>query len=535
MADSRLGEARSCDERARFYATLRAEIAGAGERSLFGYLKRAGDRIFRLGGATHDAASLLVQIGSFSGHRTHPCTKTRLMLEAGTGPGRHPLSAAEFAAYAPEAAPDVSLPVLAVARDQVTQSVSRALGCDYAGFFAQSFPDAHRAWAASVARLAGQGAPDRFVPIPIHPLQLPAIQARFAGPIAAGDILTGTGAAIVQRPTISFRTFSPVGRPAEPQVKTTLAILMTSEVRILSPARTFNAPVLSDLLLGIASRDGRLAGRFRLQPDPAAVAWGRDPDPASADYRDGYHLGVILRRNPAPLLSAGEMALPLNTLLSRSPAPGGAMLLTEIMREAGVGDSAAALAWFRHYAGIVLGVTLWMLARYGISIEAHQQNTDLVFDGSGRLAALAYRDASGGMEICEPMLIAAGHDIRPALHPFIRSLCGGIGLPIQQTMHTTFVSHLFPVSRLIAEDFGTGLPSLLAAMKEIILAVLGDARRDLARDSGGQAEPLFHDALAAIEQRILHAPVETKGLLQMRAAQSHDVTFTAIDNPLAGI
>jgi D-ornithine---citrate ligase len=530
MADSLLNEARSLEAQKKAYETVQSLLARSGDKSLFGSLTRHGDAAQGLRDLGHDAASVLVQIGSFSGHRTHPCTKARLLLEEGAGPLRRPLSAAEFDTYAPEAGGDVCLPVLAVRKDRVTETTSRKLGYDYTAFFVESFPDSYRAWAESVAQSSQGARPSEFVPIPVHPLQLDAIRARLAGPITAGDILLETDGAVIQRPTISFRTFTPVGRPHEPQIKTTLAMLMTSEVRIMSPARTFNAPVLSDLLLDVTAGDDQLAGKFRPLPDPASACWGRNPDPASGDYKDGFHLGVVLRRNPVSLLATGEIGVPLNTLLSRSPVSG-APLLTEIMAEARVAGGAEALAWFRHYAETVLSVIIGLLARYGVGLEAHQQNTDLIFDTSGRLTALAYRDASGGMEIYEAMLIGAGFDIRPALHPFIRSLCDSIDLPIQQTMHTTFVSHLFPVAGLIADTFGSGTTALLGVMKETIVAVLGDAHRRFRRDS----PPLLRDALAVIEHRILHAPVETKMLLRMRAAQSHDVTFTAIENPLARV
>jgi siderophore synthetase component len=523
MADSVINETRALGAQTRLYRILAELVAQSGETSFFGYLTRSSTARAALAGLGHDTPSLLIQIGAFSGHRTHPCAKTRFLPEGGAGPQMRPLSAEEFSAYAPEAAPDVVLPILAARADRVMISLSRTLSQDYAGWFAASFPVPYAGWAAAVSNTG------EFVPIPVHPLQVPAILARLAGPIAAGEILFPAGAAITQRPTISFRTFAPLDRPAEPQIKTTLAMLMTNDVRTVSPARSFNAPVLSDLLAEVAARDEAIGAAFRPLREPVAIAWGRDTDPAAADYKDGFHLGATFRANPAAVLSPGEIAIPLNTLLSASPM--GGILLAEIMREAGVRTPAEAVGWFRHYVGTVLAATFGLLTRYGIGLEAHQQNTDLIFDRSGKLRALAYRDVSD-IEICEPMLTARGIDIRPALHPFIRNLFPGIDRPLRQTMHTSFVSHLFPVVGVIAEAFAAPAPPLLVIVKEAIIAALTDARASIGQD---QAGAVFHDALATIERRILAEPIETKCLLRKRATPAQDVSFTTIDNPLTSV
>jgi D-ornithine---citrate ligase len=533
MADSVVNEARALGAQSRLQTQLAGLMSTRGARSLFGYLTGLPEIAQDLAGIGHDTPSLLMQIGSFSGHHTHPCAKTRLLPDGGIGPVRRPLSMAEFDAYAPEAAADVALPILAARNDRVTTSLSRALAADYTGYFATQFPDAHRRWANSLAVIAGEAAPHEFAPIPVHPLQLDAIRTRLAGPIAEGDILFPAGATITQRPTISFRTLMPVHRPHEPQIKTTLAMLMTNDVRTVSPARSFNAPLLSDLLLDIAAADPLLRDKFRPLPETAAITWGRDADSSSQDYKDGFHLGVTIRANSASVLSVGEISIPLNTLLSASARESRAMLLTELMAESGARNLADVLTWFRRYADTVLPAIFGLLAGYGVGLEAHQQNTDVIFDSSGEPRTLAYRDVSD-LEICEPMLVARGFDIRSTLHPFIRNLFDDIDRPLRQTMHTTMVSHLFPVVDIIAEAFALPTASLYAIIRDSIVAALGNARRSLVEQHGSTSTAaLLQDRLTTIERRILHEPIETKRVLHKRLTPLQDVSFTTIDNPLA--
>lgn len=532
MANAVINEAHALDGQRTLYDSLSPMLSGQGHKSLFAYLAQAPATPRDIAGIRHDAASLLMQIGSFAGHRTHPCAKTRMLPEAGTGPRRRPIACAEFDAYAPEAAPNVALPVLAVRKDRVTASLGQrvgAAGMDYCAFFAASFPEAWRRWQTAMTDLGGKGAPAAFAPIPVHPLQLDVIRAHFAGAIAAGDILFPAKAVIVQRPTVSLRTLMPVARPEEPQIKTTLAMQMTNDVRTISPSRVFNGPVLSDLLSEVAASDPALGACFRLLAEPAAIAWGRDTDPASEDYGDGFHLGAILRANPASVVSPGEIAIPLCALLSQSPA-GEAILIAEIMREAGASGPEEARAWFAGYVDVVLGATMGLLLGYGIGLEAHQQNADMVFTANGTPIALVYRDVSD-IDIYEPMLLAAGFHARPSLHPFIRNLWDDIERPLRQTTHSTFVSHLFPVAGVIADAFALPARPFLAIIRERVAAAIARERR-CREEAGGEAAAHL-EALAIVERRILGEPIRTKCLLRTRAAQSQEVAFTAIENPLA--
>jgi siderophore synthetase component len=540
LRDSLVNEARALSAEAATYGRLRELLSARGEASFLHYLTRnpAADR--DLAGVRHDTASLFTQIGSFSGHRTHPCAKTRLLQQPDLPTRIRPLTQEDHQAYAPECAPDVALALLAVRRDRLTVSLSESCRGGYEAFFTSAFPDALGRWRELLTATKGDAA-DRYAPVPIHPLQAEIIRSHFADPIAAGDIVFLPGAAIIQRPTISFRTLMPVRRPSEPQIKTSLTMQMTSVLRTLAPARAYNAPVFSDLLLRLTADDAAMGQWLRPLAEPVAVYWGTDARPQSEDYRSGYHLAALFKANPSTLQRPREIAIPLNTLLSPSPASG-ERLIVEMMRDAGIRTSAEALDYFRAYAGIVLGVDIGMLARYGISLETHQQNTDLIFDHSGSLSAVGYRDISGGLEICEPLLIANGHDIRPALHPNIKGLFDAPAIPLQQTIYVSFITHLFPVVDIVSAAFGVPEARLFAILAETVRRVLAEARErhvpgalaKLAPDARGEAARLFHQMIELIERQILRQPIAVKSLLRMRAAQSQAVGFSAMANPLIG-
>lgn len=494
-------------------------------------LARQTDNLFDLlrGGPLpdrHDADSLVLQIGSFSGHRTHPATKMRLR----SLPSRRlALTPAEVTGTAPEFAPDVALPLYGVRRTCATASVSAREVGGYGSYFARGFPDAWANWTAGLRRLGLHT--DQYWPLPVHPLQAHEIADRFGGALARGDLIAVPGAVIVQRPTLSYRTLTPVARPEEPQVKTALTMQMTSVVRTLAPARAFNAPVFSDLIAVILDGAPDIAARLRVLHEPASVYWGRDRTETSADYRDGAHAAAVFKDNPASLMRTDEIRIPLNTLFERS-AVSGRPVIVDVMAIAGIDGALGAARYFADYAGVVLTGDLGLLVRYGIGLESHQQNLDLVFDFDGRPRASVYRDINGGLEMAEPLLLANGFDVRGECHPVRRGLHDSIAVPLRQFTHTTLMAHLIPMAMTIAQAYRADPLELFAVIRRLIAEGLADSH---ARHRARLRDPAVFDAsLKAVHDGILRTPLRTKSLLTMRARQSQQMVFSTLPNPLAG-
>jgi len=536
-----------------FYARLNIEnsirSAHHGELNFWKWVTQNPYRQRWLQDNNHDLSSFLLQVGSFSGHRAHPSSKMKMIIDPKDPSIRKPLSAVSISIYSPEFARNVALQIIAIKAIQSTTKLS-ALSRDgekvveetetevadnYLLYFKESFPEIYETWKAALASQVGGDRIDEFVPIPIHPLQIPEIKYRFAQDIACGDIIFLPDVTVKQRPTISFRTLTPVNRENEPQIKTSINMQMTSVVRTLAPARAFNAPVLSDTLGVLLRKDTEMNGVLRILREPAAIYWGTNDDPEAKDYKDGYHLGAVFKDNPTLLTKSDEICIPLNTLLSASPFSG-ERILTDLMRSKAIKTKKEVLSFFQEYVGIVVKSDVGMLVKYGISLESHQQNIDIVFDFYGKPRAMVYRDINGGLEIFEPMLRLNGYDLRSKIHSNRKGLLDSIDLPLQQTMHTTLASHVFAVISVISKTYDVPKKFLLNIMHELVEIEVNCAKLyhlpplfdKLPADKALAVKEKIMQAIYYVERGLLGHEVEIKCLTRMRINQLQENIFKKV-------
>lgn len=535
VGDSHRNETLAAEARHALHRDLRA--AHADRDNLFTPLFASPEAFDAFGQSAAGIDGFLLRLASFSGHRTHPTAKTRLRCPTQAS-ARRPLSVAEIEGSAPEFGPLVPLVVLAVKADRVTTKLSiqswsgNTAPRDFRDFFETAFPDAHQHWKDHIEQAREPGAAAAYLPLPVHPLQVPEIESRFAPELRAGDIVMAPDVTIPQIPTLSYRTLVPPRSVTQPSIKTTLNIQMTSVVRTLAPARAFNAPVYSDLLTDILSKEKGLAAYLRVVPEPAAIYWGQDQE--GADYDAGYQLAAVFKANPARMVGQDERRLPLNALFAVSPLST-ERLFIDVMRAASVHDERTAATYYAAYVRLVLQCDIGMLLRYGVSLESHQQNIDMVFGADGHPRAMVYRDINGGLEIFEPLLRARGYDVSRQIHPIRRGLHGDLDMPVRQLAHTTFMSHLIPLAHVINAGFGTELPRLfevlVAATEALIDETLHDA--DKAHQTEAAASGLMAQAAGSIRQIVRGPHMEVKCLLTMRLRQSQNAVFRQVPNPLA--
>lgn len=539
IMDSLNHEALAMTAKLHFAKSLEAEKAQ--HDNLFDWLKSERSQEW-MAGHNHDTDSFLLQMGSFNGHPTHPSSKMRLRLDPERAGKRHTIEADEAQKYFPEFAPDVPLQLYAVKADRATSKTSdRDFPQGYRAYMEQAFPEAFSRWEAAIDEQRGKGASADYIPIPVHPLQVDELAHRFAAQIEAGDILPLPQVRVEQRPTVSTRTLSPVERENEPQIKTTINMQMTSVVRTIAPARAYNSPVYSDVVGAIVESDDSIRPHIRPLMEQATAYWGTDADDKSKDYKDGYQLCAVFKQNPAQLVNADEIRMPVATLLRESPFSGKSVL-ADVLQSAGVETPEQAKQFMRDYADTVIKSEVGLLARYGVGLEGHQQNNDMVFDAAtARPKATVYRDINGGIEVSEPVLRMNGYDMAKDMHPVKKGLYDSIDLPLQQTMHTTFHSHLFPLTAILAKEFDMPQGELYAQIRESVQETLASAREEhmpamlakLPESQQAQAQQTFEQSLDTIADNLLSREMETKCLLSMRLAQTQDMKFSRSANPLA--
>ncbi|MFF4774073.1 IucA/IucC family protein [Microtetraspora fusca] len=273
-------------------------------------------------------------------------------------------------AYAPEFAPAFELRWAAVPRERVTlsaeaqtfpgvrggalsETVSRAAQEVVSGPVSRVSPTAVPDHAPALfPRPADVGLPDRLadthVLFPVHPLALPVVTG------IPGVIVAGVPYLRV-RPTLSMRTVV-AGERLHLKLPIPTSTLGLRNRRSIKPATL---------------RDGALAERLLrevldAEPDlPVLLADEQVHGHAGHEY-----LGWMVRRLPP-----GEI-VPVAALA----APG---VLPELAARFRGGDVRALL---REYLTLLFAWNVRLFVRYGIALEAHQQNLSLVFaDGTTRL------------------------------------------------------------------------------------------------------------------------------------------------------
>ncbi|GAA3129844.1 IucA/IucC family protein [Planomonospora alba] len=277
-------------------------------------------------------------LAAFVDHPVYPTARCR----AG-------LSEEELAAYAPEFAPSFELRWAAVPRERVT------------GAPPAQAPDPSRVGLA--AELT-----DTHVLFPVHPLALPVVR-RIPWAVPAPEPY------LTVRPTLSMRTVAAGAR-------THLKLPLPTSTLGLRNRRSIKPGTLADgaraeLLLR------EIAGPGILLADEQSYA-----------HAGHEYLGWLARRLPP-----GEL-VPVAALLA--PLPGGGTVAEALAarRHGGGGGAVGAAgpaeaveALLTEYLRLLFATGVRLFVRYGVALEAHQQNLSLVLDG--RPLRLLVKDNDG--------------------------------------------------------------------------------------------------------------------------------------------
>ncbi|MET7641599.1 IucA/IucC family protein [Streptomyces sp. NPDC005438] len=126
----------------------------------------------------------------------------------------------------------------------------------------------------------------------------------------------------------------------------------------------------------------------------------RDPAWLAVDGPQGAPTGLDVAVRDNPFRSGEPQAVCVAGLVSTRPdRPGGESWLTglvrDLSRETGEPVQDVAEEWCARYLDQVIEPVLWLYARYGLGLEAHQQNTLVVLDDDGWPTGGRYRDNQG--------------------------------------------------------------------------------------------------------------------------------------------
>ncbi|WP_432926002.1 IucA/IucC family protein [Microbispora sp. CA-135349] len=249
------------------------------------------------------------------------------------------ISPADLAAYAPEFAPEFAMRWTAVPRERVTLSRPNLPG-----------------WWPSPGDVGlPSGLARTHVLFPVHPL---------AEPLVGGlpGLVAGREPYLTVRPTLSARTVE-AGERVHLKVPLPASTLGLRNRRSIKPGTLRDGALAESLLREILARE----------PGPRVTL----ADEQTYGHAEHEYLGWLVRGLPE-----GDI-VPVAALLAPLPDADGRLVLHEVAERHHGGDAEALL---RDYLAALLEWNVALFVRYGVALEAHQQNLALLFgDGPMRL------------------------------------------------------------------------------------------------------------------------------------------------------
>ena len=289
------------------------------------------------------------RLAALHDHPFYPTARAKLGFEA-----------AHLRAYAPEFQPVFALRWLAVPRSS------------YEG---AALPQSLRPSFADVGLDETLSADHELMPV--HPALWDA---------GLGDFLAqaGLAKAVVRAPrsylsvmpTLSVRTVVPLSCPGlHLKLPLTIRTLGATNLRTIKPSTIVDGDIVQTILRDVTADLPAISGRLLLTDEATgATAFGQP------------FLGFILRRYPD---LDEETVAPVAALAA--PAPDGRLTIETLADQFYEGD---AEALFRDYVDLLLRLHLTLWLKFGIALEANQQNSVLVFSDSGLRLLLKDNDAA---------------------------------------------------------------------------------------------------------------------------------------------
>lgn len=485
--------------REQWSAELRGKVAEADAQGFLAYLENSLP--------PHLAAMALDQWGALEGHPFYPTWKAK-----------PDLSPEDVAALSPEFGARVRVRIAALRKEWSYVEKMPHVG-SYSEWFSQNFPELWRDWAEGLTRRGKS--PDDWLPLPVHIWHLDNfVRREFASEITSGAF-DPDGPDVVTLPAMSFRTMLPDTQEPRPFIKLPVAIWMTSEQRTLQAKSIHMGPRLSTLISDILAEERDIRDSLEIFTEELGAILHH---PVTGDEHPGRFLSVVYRNSDALARNDGLLPVTVAALLTASPVDG-RPLICELIARGGDESEAAASALFRAYVGTVIRPTLAMYLLYGIAFEAHQQNSTILFDETGRPRKLLIRDFGDGRSFA-PLFGERGHRLEPFSRTGIlpTTFDDDISLVRSFVIDACFVCHLHEVALCLHEHYtmsGTGLWRILREETEAVF----DALR-----------PRVPSDAFWLEEReaFLEKPWPTRSVLRMHLERYRDYRIEhELPNPLA--
>ena len=446
--------------------------------------------------------ALFLEQWSAVGHPYHVMKKSK--------PG---LRLDEVVTNSPEFAARVPVTLLAVRRERL--HLETAAGQDnYIDYMAYHFPAWIDQW-STMLRDQHLSAED-FVPVPAHPLQVEHVLPRLGVGSDQGDVVVLRNLQLNARPTSSFRTLVPLASTCLPHLKLAVGLRLTTVPRTISPRSCEMGPRISILLRDIIAHNPDISACLSVAPELYGMHYVAS---GGGDTALENNVAAIVRDNPMHQVGPGEWLVPATAF--SVPAPGSEIpFLVDILASGGDDSLAVVRTFFRQYAETLLTGLLTLYLKYGIALEAHQQNIFAVLRSDGQVIRFVARDF-GGIRIHRPSLEMHGYHLE--LHSDRLTVCEEWAVVRKKLLTPVYHYHLGEIAATLGDYYGCGDRPFWQDLAEVTDGIFTALRE--------QMEPTrWH----AEQQAILNADWDLKATLRMRLAGTSSDCYIPYANPLKG-
>jgi siderophore synthetase component len=388
----------------------------------------------------------------------------------------------------------------------------------YLDWFAGQFPQVWTQWQAG---LEARGLdPQAWLPLPIHSWHLDHfVRTEYAAEIEEG-LLILDGPDIDTGPTMSFRTMLPQLDGTAPFIKLPIALWLTSEQRSLQAKSIHMGPRISTLIQRILADEHGFDGTLEIFPEEVALHYKHA---VRQEDRPGRYLSVAYRAS-RDAFERSDGLFPVTVAALLTTAPGGRPLIAELIEQGnGVATAQTVETYFRQYARTVAHPVIGIYLLYGIALEAHQQNTTVLFAPDGTPRRLLIRDFGDGRTYA-PLLNARGHTLKPYVHPgILPTVFDGDIEPVRAfVLDACFFCHLHEVALLLTQTYRLPDHRLWAILRE-----------ETARAFDAHAARVDPALWQAERAAFLEQPWPTRSVLRMHLLQYADYRLQHhLPNPL---
>jgi siderophore synthetase component len=459
---------------------------------------------------THEDVTVFFERLNTEGHNLHPCGRGRL--------GMRP---ADLLRHDLESETSTDLILVGIRRECI-ESAPDEQGRDIGQLLCAEYPQLDTAVREHFRahHLDSTG----YVFVPVHAWQLErVVRPLFTDEIAGRTVVPVPAARLASVPTASVRTLlterSPAGRRLF--IKTALDVLIGSVRRSISPHTTNNGPRYSRLLRKIIDREPALSTRVVILDELAGASYrslAHDTDPG----RRARALSALVRSHINAYLRPGELPVPSCALCAHSPVTGRSLVVELLTRYAATRDEPdlrmAGLRFVEEYAALLLSVSVILMTKYGIAVEAHLQNCVFTFVGDAP-NRLVLRDW-GGLRIYLPRLRRQG--LQLDARPGAVTVTNDLQVLRAKALYTALSNHLSEVvAHLVAQcrvDPRAAWQRIRAAV-EVLLADL-------------DADPQLRENVAVDRAALLAPTLPSKAFVRMRLDPAAGDQYVHVRNPL---